>query len=326
MKQPQLPEPRGELSAAVVEALRGEPADRQYPLAAAVQADPYGEDLQLALHICYELHYRGFDLVNSEWEWNPELLRLRSAMEDLFLAALRRDVPGGTDVSGTFDALLVEPVDAVGISHHLRTDGEWWQVCEYFVHRSIYHHKEGDPHAWVIPRLQGQAKASVVAVEFDEYGSGRAERMHSQLYVDLLAGARLETEYLHYLNVVPAPMLAVVNMMSMFGLHRALRGALVGHFAAAEITSGPSAKRIASALRRLEADPACVFFFTEHVEADAVHELVMRRDVIGDLLKREPELTESVVFGLQATELVEERFATGVLHAWRAGQTSLLRS
>ena len=42
---------------------------------------------------------------------------------------------------------------------------------EYFVHRSLYHLKEGDPHAWAIPRLTGQAKASFVAVEFDEYGA-----------------------------------------------------------------------------------------------------------------------------------------------------------
>ena len=39
------------------------------------------------------------------------------------------------------------------------------------------------------PRLRGKAKAALVAVEFDEYGGGRADRMHSQLYADLLDGA-----------------------------------------------------------------------------------------------------------------------------------------
>jgi hypothetical protein len=326
MNQPQLPAPRGELSAAVAEALRGEPADHDYPIAVARRADPFGEDMQLALHMCYELHYRGFDSVDSGWEWNPGLLRLRSAMEDTFLASLRDGVAGGDDISGVLDVLLVEPVEGTGISHYLLDEGEWWQASEYFVHRSIYHHKEADPHAWVIPRLQGQAKAALVAVEFDEFGGGRAERMHSQLYVDLLAGAGLETGYLHYLEVVPASMLAVVNMMSLFGLHRSSRGALVGHFAAAEITTAPSAQRMVKALHRLEADPACVLFFSEHVEADAVHEQVMRRDVIGDLLAREPELTESVVFGVQATDLLEELFAAEVLGAWQAGRSSLRQS
>ena len=32
---------------------------------------------------------------------------------------------------------------------------------EYFVHRSLYHLKEGDPHAFAIPRLTGRAKAIV---------------------------------------------------------------------------------------------------------------------------------------------------------------------
>jgi hypothetical protein len=96
---------------------------------------------------------------------------------------------------------------------------------EYFVHRSLYHLKESDPHAWAIPRLTGQAKASFVAVEFDEYGAGRGPQMHQQLFADLLTAAGLESTYLGYLEAVPAESLAVVNLMSLFGLHRWLRGA-----------------------------------------------------------------------------------------------------
>ncbi|MBF6370919.1 iron-containing redox enzyme family protein, partial [Nocardia puris] len=121
-------------------------------------------------------------------------------------------------------------------------EGRWWQVQEYFVHRSIYHHKEADPYVWAIPRLRGQAKASLVAVEFDEYGGGHGDRVHARLYADLMAGAGLDDGYLHYLEHVPAPMLAIVNMMSLFGLHRELRGALVGHFADVEITSPPGSR------------------------------------------------------------------------------------
>jgi hypothetical protein len=118
-------------------------------------------------------------------------------------------------------------------------------------------------------------------------------------------------------------MLATVNLMSLCGLHRSLRGSLVGHFAAAEITTAPSATRMAKALERLDAHPDCVEFFTEHIEADAVHEQVMRRDVIGDLLAREPELTGSVVFGVQATELLEQRLGDHLLGAWKEDRTAL---
>ncbi|MDB1090066.1 iron-containing redox enzyme family protein [Streptomyces sp. ACA25] len=320
-----LPEPRGPLSAAVCSVLAGELSATALPPETAEGADPYGEDLQLALYTCYELHYQGFRDVDPEWEWDLGLLRLRAGMERRFLEALRGDVPGGDDVTAELGQLLTEPVDGGGPSHHLAEGGTWWEMREYLAHRSVYHLKEADPHAWVIPRLSGQAKAALVAVEFDEFGGGRAERAHSRLFADLLSGAGLDPEYLTYLDIVPAPALSLVNLMSLCGLHRSLRGALVGHFAAAEITTAPSARRMAKALERLEAPPQCVFFYTEHIEADAVHEQVMRHEVLGDLLRREPGLAPDVVFGIQATELLEARLADRLMHAWQQGGSSLRR-
>ncbi|TNY36417.1 iron-containing redox enzyme family protein [Thermomonospora catenispora] len=318
-----LPAPRGPVSEAVTAALRSAPGSARFP-AGAGDADPLGEDVQLALQVAYELHYRGFRGVDPRWEWDPALLRLRAALEEAFLAELRARTPGGDDVDGVLADLLVEPVDGRGVADFLRDEGRWWQLREYLVHRSVYHHKEADPHALVIPRLQGQAKASLVAVEFDEYGGGRFTRMHSRLYADLMDEVGLDNGYLRYLDVVPAVMLATVNMMSLFGLHRALRGAMVGHFAAAEVTTAPAAARMAAALRRLGVGRRGTTFYTEHIEADAVHEQVLRHEVIGDLLRREPGLAADVVFGVQATELLEERFGEHVLERWRAGRTSLL--
>jgi hypothetical protein len=324
LRGPALPEPRGPLSAAVLAALPRRPYPAPFPAGdAARQADPFGDDLQLALYACYELHYRGFAGADPGWEWDPGLLRLRGSLEEVFTDALRARLPGGGDVGAELDALLVEPLDGTGVSHHLRDAGDWRQLREFFAHRSVYHLKEADPHAWVIPRLEGRAKAALVAVEFDEFGGGRAERVHARLYADLLTAAGLDSDYGHYLDAAPAATLATVNLMSMLGLHRALRGALVGHFAAAEITTAPSARRMVCALERLGAAPACVHFYAEHIEADAVHEQVMRHEVIGDLLAREPELAADVVFGIQATDLLEERFGAHLLDAWAAGRSSL---
>ena len=317
-----LPRPRGPLSDAVVGALRTgvlAPVD----VADVAGADPFGADLAVALHTCYELHYQGFRDVDPDWEWAPDLLALRRDLERVFERALRAEVAGGADVPAVLDELLVEPIPGTGVSHFLRDDGEWWHLREHVVHRSIYHHKEADPHAWVIPRLRGQAKAALVAVEFDEFGGGHGDRAHAQLYADLMAASGLDTGYLSYFDDVPPQIVAIVNMMSLFGLHRRLRGALVGHFAAAEITTAPSARRIAQAIERLGGGPRTTHFFTEHIEADAVHEQVLRHDVIGDLLDREPELASDVVFGVRATELLEARFGAHVLSAWRAGRTSL---
>jgi heme oxygenase-like protein len=311
-----LPTPRGPLSSAVVDLLRGGGTPDVLP------DDPFSADFAVALHTCYELHYQGFAGVDPDWEWSPELLGFRRELERAFEQALRAAVKPGTDVAEVLDELLVEPVPGNGVSHFLRDGGEWWQLREYLVHRSIYHHKEADPHAWVIPRLWGQAKASLVAVEYDEFGGGRGERVHAQLYRDLMASSDVDSSYLCYFDDVPEPVIAVVNMMSLFGLHRRLRGAMVGHFAAAEITTAPSAARMVKAMTRLGGDP---HFFAEHVEADAVHEQILRHDVIGDLLTREPELAADVVFGIRATEFLESRFAEHVLTAWQEGRTSLLR-
>jgi hypothetical protein len=221
------------------------------------------------------------------------------------------------------EAISIEPVDGTGPSYYLRDTGTWQQMCEYFVHRSLYHLKEGDPHAWAIPRLMGTAKAAFVAVEFDEYGAGQGPRLHQQLFADLLVAAGLDATYWGYVDAVPAESLAVVNLMSLFGLHRSLRGAAIGHFASTEITSPPGSQRMVQALQRMQAPAACIGFYSEHVEADAVHEHVVRGDVVGDLVAREPQLEQDVIFGIRAHAAVENRLAEMIMASWKQDQTSL---
>ena len=330
LTEPTLPEARGPLSLAVVNLL-SERAPRNHLSrveASVGDSDPYGLDLHLALYTCYELHYRGFAGVDPTWEWNAGLLHLRGQLEQAFLTAVRNDVGEIAEdetAAAEMDALAVEPADGSGPSYYLRDEGTWEQMQEYFVHRSLYHLKEGDPHAFAIPRLTGQAKASFVAVEFDEFGGGRGPRLHQQLFADLLEAAGLDNTYLGYIDHVPAEALAAVNLMSMFGLHRALRGAAVGHFASTEITSSPGSRRLVDALERMAAPEACVAFYREHVEADAVHEQVVRTDVVGDLVAREPQLDADVVFGIRAHALVEDRLADHVMRSWADGESSLRR-
>ncbi|MEU6245322.1 iron-containing redox enzyme family protein [Streptomyces sp. NPDC047024] len=321
LRPPPLPTARGPLSAAVLTALR----DGTGPDAPAPLPDAYGDDLQLALYTLYELHYQGFADVPEHLEWDANLLALRARLEARFLEALRADVPANADDTpeAALDELQVEPTDGGGVSHFLRDRGTLGHAREYAAMRSLYHLKEADPHAWVIPRLRGRAKAAMVAVEYDEFGAGRADEIHAQLFADLMADLGLDTAYGTYLDAAPAEALATVNLMSLFGLHRALRGALVGHFATVEVTSSPASRRLAQALERVGAGPAAVRFYTEHVEADAVHEQVVRHDVVAGLLEHEPRLAGDVVFGIRATTYLEDRLAERLLSAWRAGVTAL---
>src|SRR5215218_8564091 len=99
-----LPEPRGPLSVALASDLATRPALSAATLGRADGMDVVAvsaltdEDLQLSLAICYELHYRGFDEVPDHWEWEPGLLRIRAALEQRRLAALR-DLVGPVPVT-----------------------------------------------------------------------------------------------------------------------------------------------------------------------------------------------------------------------------------
>ncbi|MGU3437706.1 iron-containing redox enzyme family protein [Actinomycetes bacterium M1A6_2h] len=318
---PTLPTPCGPISQAVVDRLTRIGSG---VLPTGITDGPLSRDLQLALTVSYEMHYQGFAAVDEAWEWDPELLRLRAELEAIFLGYVRDHVEPGDDAHAEMDMLSTEAVSGTGPSWFLKESGSWDQMREYFAHRSVYHLKEADPHAWAIPRLRGQAKASYVAVEFDEYGAGRGARLHQQLWADLMAAADLDTTYLGYVDRVPASTLAWVNLMSLFGLHRSLRGATVGHFAATEITSSPGSKRLVAGLKRLDAPQVCIGFYAEHVEADAVHEQILRNDVVGELVKQEPHLERDIVFGMRALDFVEEVLAADLMTAWNAGESSLI--
>ena len=318
-----MPSARGPISEALLEALVGaRPAD-SLPVPPP-DVEPFGDDLQLALHLSYELHYRSLAGVDDALEWDPDLLRLRALLERPFREALRRETSGSDDVEAALAPLLLEPVTGTGPSWHLAGQGERWQLREYVAHRSVYHLKEADPQAFVVPRLEGQAKAAMVSVQHDEYGAGRVGRMHATLFAAMMRELDLDDRYGAYVDLAPAATLAPVNLMSLLGLHRSSRGAAVGQMVMIEVTSSPGSRRLSSAFDRLSGGSAGQVFYDEHVEADAVHEQVLRAG-LRDLLRREPHLAADVVLGIEAGLLLEDRFAEHVLGAWSTGAGSLRR-
>ena len=95
---------------------------------------------------------------------------------------------------------------------------------EFLLHRSAYHLKEADPFTWLIPRIDGKAKAALVEIQADEYGGGNEAWMHARLFADLMRHLDLDPDAGPPLEALPGSTLAVVNLLSMFGLHRRLRG------------------------------------------------------------------------------------------------------
>jgi hypothetical protein len=198
------------------------------------------------------------------------------------------------------------------------------QFREFLTHRSVYHLKEADPHTWAIPRLGGSVKAALVEVQTDEYGGGRVERMHASLFAQTMRAVGLDDSYGALVDRVPGVVLAGVNAMSMFGLHRRLVGAIVGHLAAFEMTSSIPNRYYGNGLRRLGYGREATLFFDEHVEADAVHEQIAGRDLAGGLAAAEPGRAPDILFGAAAVLMLDDLAAGHLRNCWAAGRSSLL--
>jgi hypothetical protein len=285
------------------------------------------DDWQLALYCCYELHYRGFEGVDERWEWEPSLLALRAALETVFEAALTAAIGPPIAAAQPVDLalrVLAEDGTAPSVSRYLERYATTAQLLEFLVHRSIYQLKEADPHTWAIPRLAGPPKAALVEIQTDEYGGGRPERVHAQMFADTLDTVGLDSTYGVYLDKIPGVTLATVNLMSLCGLHRRLRGAICGHLALFEMTSSIPNRRYAVGLRRLGfREPQATAFFDEHVEADAVHEQIAVVDLAGGLARQEPQLAGDILWGARALDELDRRWARHVLDAWGQDRTSL---
>ena len=326
---------RGSLSAQLLWVLTEEPQDvpqlRALARELVVASDDVltDDDVQLSLLVLHELHHQGWPGVDPRWEWHPDLVGLAAVLEDATEAALRALVadrlpatPAPSDVPAAL-AELVQGDDGPSMSRHLARNGTVVQYRELLVHRSIYHLKEADPHTWAIPRLAGRAKAALVEIQADEYGAGRAEWMHATLFGDSMRGLGLDDGYGHYLNDVPAITLAWANAMTLFGLHRRLVGAAVGHLAALEMSSSLPMRRYGNGLRRLGFDEPTTRFFDEHIEADAVHEQIAAHDLAGQLALDAPALVDDILFGAQVALALDAAVVTHLLDSWAAGRSSL---
>ena len=294
---PAVPSPRGPLTEGLLAAL-AQPVHALEALPVPAPADPLAdEDLQLALYVMYELHYRGLDGVDEAWEWEPSLLALRARPRGGLparpararrRAGSRRPSPPRTSTSRC--ARMAEADDgpvalaAPRAPRHARPGPR------------VRHPPLGLP-------AQGGRPARVGDPAPDRPGEGRARRDRGRRVRRRPAGPHprravrrrrwtelgLDAAYGAYLDRIPALTLATVNLMSLLGLHRSRRGAIVGHLALFEMTSSLPNRRYGNALRRLGFGERATAFFDEHVEADAVHEAIASVDLAGGLVRAEPD-------------------------------------
>lgn len=328
--------PAGEILLDVLTARADDPDRRIAELGDAVDAALaatddllHDDDLQLTLFLFYLLHYGPAPFVVGDWEWHPGLLAVRARIEAEFEHTLRAAVTPpdpapttGADVSAALFA-MTDAVAKPGLAMWAGRNATEEQLREFLVLRTIYTLREADPHSWALPRLRGRAKAAMVEIQSDEYGNGRPGRMHAEIFARTLRGMGLSDEPDHYVDAVPAITLASLNMMSFFGLHRRLRGAVAGQLAAFEMTSSIPNKHYARAFRRHGHGDDVTWYFDEHVEADAVHEQIAGRDLAGGLADDEPELIGDIIFGAAAGIHMDGLVGAHIDDAWSNDRSAL---
>ena len=212
----------------------------------------------------------------------------------------------------------------LSLSGWLLEHGTRLHAEELAIHRSGYQLKEADPHTWAIPRLTGRAKAAMVKIQADRVWRRRGRR-DARVAVrrrdavrsgSIRPTARMSTSS-------QAVTLATTNLISLCGLHRRLRGALVGHLASFEMNSvGPMA-RYGAWLKALGVPAEGRRFYDVHVLADEVHQHIAVDDLVHGFLESEPGQADEVLFGAQAIALVEQAFAAHVVDAWTHNRSSL---
>lgn len=317
-----LPTPRGALTEALSDCFRGRGVAR------SVEADSH-DDAALALWMLYELHHRGFDEVDDALEWDPALLAVRADLEhDLeerwrdrarHLAQPAQDrLADGEDFAELFFDLCAAHTGGESLARFVQREAEEEQVLALLRQRSIYHVREQDSAMWALPRLDDETKAHLVAIAADEYGNGHPDHLHAELWRRGMAACGLDTGYAAYVDEALPEVLEQNNLMSMLGLHRRLVPAALGHLAAFEVCSSVPSKRMVRGLERLGMPEPMIAYYREHMVADAVHEQVAVRRMLGGWVAREPHVADDALWGAAVCLAAEQETATAVLASARA--------
>jgi hypothetical protein len=82
------------------------------------------------------------------------------------------------------------------------------------------------------------------------------------------------------------------------------------------MTSTLPNRQYAAGAIRLGASEDEARYFTEHVEADAVHEQIAAHDLCGSYVQQHPEAIADVLFGARCSLAIDDLFAHHLLTKW----------
>lgn len=312
-----LPRPTGPWSHHAREVLQRRPVGR----VPALPDDRFDRDAQYAWFLLNCASFQGWEGVDDDVEWDPNVVALRRRLERWFIDEMRRRcVDGPTDPRSAVQHALA-PSGTPGIAGYLEHHGTADQVRESLMLRLPYQHQEADPHAWAVPRLRGEVKRALCDIQAGEYGVGHA-KTHAELFVDALEGAIGPASSDLY-PLLPGAAFATFNFVSAAGMNRSLRGAVIGQLALFEMDSVDPNQKMVHACERLGFSDDVKAFFQIHVLADAEHEVVAARAFLDQFPLEEPDQVDNLLFGIRVQSHIDGVLAAHTVGAWSAGRSAL---
>ena len=204
------------------------------------------------------------------------------------------------------------------LAAHVHRDATREQVLELLRLRSVYHLKESDPTAWAVPRLPTAAKAALMELQYDEYGTGDPNRLHAHLFAARDGGQRAGrvVRRLRRRGAGRGPR-AEQRDVAVRAAPPAARGGarpprgVRGDQLAAVAADGAGPERLGLAAGDRRTTTPSTWRRTPCTSSSRCAR------VCGSLLREEPALEADVWFGAFTCLDLEDRFAVRLLERWQ---------
>ncbi len=323
---PLIPWARGPLSTAVIDALQRGPGT--FGTAPPVEHVDVlvDDDFQLALYLCFEAHFRGFN--GADWEWDAKLLRFRAELEEAFESRLRDEVSRGGSASRSHALAqlgqLIQDSSTSALVSYVDEFGNVEQLRELCVHQSVAHLHAIESHSLAIAHLTGEAMNALVDIGRNHQDHGQGPAGPTALFGGTMVALGLDPSSGSYVEMTPGVTLAMANLASMFALHRRSRAAFVGQLAIREGSSALSMQGFVDVFTKFGISPEGRRFFDVYADVAHRNARIARERMVTGFLASNPELVDELVFGATAMSVLEGTFATHVRTSWEQRITSLV--
>lgn len=286
-----LPRARGPLSRQVLRALRGERSVGAGVDSPLPPGSPHDDDFQLSLWILNVVRAGDFEGVDRHCVGSLRVQNFRWYLERAYEDRLRNLTP--QPPAGPLPWLIDD----------LRSDGsrpapDVEVAKQRFVTKAPYLAWEADPHTLTLAAVEFPLKQPLADIQSGEYGVGHGDT-HAVIYRNCLAA--LDVSLVEALESAPAEAYAYANSAWLFGADRRLRGASLGQLCLLEMDSVEPCARAVDDWDRFDLPVEARRWYDVHVMADAVHDQVIRQQLIPAIERETPHLLDDAAWGAMVT-------------------------